>query len=148
VVVTQFKTFDDLVAGKYMMRRLGTFVVGLFSCAALFLSTIGLYGVLAYAVGQRTREIGIRIALGARSINIMRLVLRQGALASGIGLLIGLVAVLLIGGFVQSALYNVSPTDSVTLGTSALVLTIATLFACLLPAVRATRIDPIRALRE
>jgi len=148
VVVTQFKTFDDLVAGKYMMRRLGTFVVGLFSCAALFLSIIGLYGVLAYAVSQRTREIGIRIALGARSFNIMRLVLRQGALVSGIGLLIGLVAVLLIGRFVQSALYNVSPTDSITLGTSALVLTIATLFACLLPAVRATRIDPIRALRE
>jgi putative ABC transport system permease protein len=148
VVVTQFKTFDDLVAGKYMMRRLGTFVVGLFSCAALFLSITGLYGVLAYAVSQRTREIGIRIALGARSFNIMRLVLRQGALVSGIGLSIGFVAVLLIGRFVQSALYNVSPTDSITLGTSALVLTIATLFACLLPAVRATRVDPVRALRE
>jgi predicted permease len=148
VVVTNFKTFDDLVDGKYVMRRLGTFVVGLFSGAALFLSVIGLYGVLAYAVSQRTREIGIRMALGARSINILRLVLRQGALVTGTGLAIGFVAVLLLGKFVQSALYNVSPTDSISLGTSALVLTLATLLACLLPALRATRIDPVRALRQ
>jgi putative ABC transport system permease protein len=134
VVVTNFKTFDDLVDGKYTMRRLGTFVVGLFSGAALFLSVIGLYGVLAYAVSQRTREIGIRMALGAGSINILRLVLRQGALVTGTGLAIGFIAVLLLGKFVQSALYNVSPTDSISLGTSALVLTLATLLACLLPA--------------
>jgi putative ABC transport system permease protein len=148
VVVTNFKTFDDLVTGKYMMRRLGTLIVGIFSCAALFLSVVGLYGVLAYAVSQRTREIGIRIALGAQSFNILRLVLRQGALVTGIGLAIGLVAVLLLGKFVQSALYNVSPTDAISLGTSALVLTLATLFACVLPALRAIRIDPARALRE
>ena len=148
VAVSDFRMFDDLVAEKYVMRKLGTLIVSVFSCAALLLSAIGLYGVLAYSVSQRTREIGVRITLGAQSSSILRLVIRQGVLLTGIGLAIGFIAVLVLGRFVQSVLYNVSPTDPLSLGIGVLVLGLATLLACLLPALRAARIDPIKALRE
>ncbi len=116
--------------------------------AALFLSVVGLYGVLAYAVGQRTREIGIRIAVGARSNNILQLVILRGLKLAGIGLLIGVVAALALSRLMGSLLYGVSATDPLSLIIAILVLGLAALLACLLPALRATRIDPIRALRE
>jgi putative ABC transport system permease protein len=148
VVVTDLKTFDDLVADKYMVRKLGTLIVSLFSCAALFLSAVGLYAVLAYSVSQRTRDIGIRIALGAQPSNILRLIIRQGLWLTCIGLGIGLVVALILGRFFESVLYRVSAADPVSLGISLLVFGIAAFLACLLPALRATRIDPIKALRQ
>jgi putative ABC transport system permease protein len=148
VVITEFETFDELVADKYMVRRLGTLVLSLFSCAALGLSAVGLYGLLAYSVSQRTRDIGIRIALGAQSLNILKLVIQQGVRLIFMGLLAG-VAVALIGGrFIEGILYGVSAADPISLGTSLLVLGFAALLACLIPTLRATRINPIKALRE
>ena len=146
--ITRIETLDDTIARLYASERITTLVVGLFSAAALFLSAVGLYGVLAYAVGQRTREIGIRVAVGARSTNILRLVIRQGLKLAGIGLLIGIVAALALSRLMSSMLYGVSATDPLSLLVAILVLGLATLLACLLPALRATKIDPITALRE
>jgi putative ABC transport system permease protein len=109
---------------------------------------IGLYAVLSYSVSQRTREIGVRIAMGAQSSNILRLITRKGLKIVCIGLMIGVMAALILAHFIGSILYGVSAADPITLGVSVLVLGLAALFACLLPALRATRIDPITALRE
>ncbi len=148
VPVTQFTSFDDLIADRFWARRLGVLLVSIFSGAALFLSAVGLYGVLAYSVGQRRREIGVRIALGAQASNILRLVIRRGLKLVGVGLLVGIMAALIFVRFIESILYGVSGTDPITLGLAVLVLGLAALVACLLPALRATRINPITALRE
>jgi len=123
-------------------------VICLFSGAALFLCAVGLYGVLAYAVAQRTREIGIRIAVGARSVNILQLVVRQGLKLTGIGLIMGVVTALVLARLMRGMLYGVSANDPISLLVAILVLSVAALLACLLPALRATRIDPIAALHE
>ena len=99
-------------------------------------------------MAQRTREIGIRIAVGACSANILQLVVRQGLKLTGIGLIIGVVAALALARLMSSMLYGVSADDPISLLVGILVLSVAALLACLLPALRATRIDPIAALRE
>jgi ABC-type antimicrobial peptide transport system permease subunit len=137
-----------VVARLYAPERISALVLRLFSAAALFLSTVGLYGVLAYAVGRRTREIGIRVAVGARTTNILQLVILQGLKLATVGLIIGVVAALALTRLMSSMLYGVSATDPVSLLVAILVLDVAALLACLLPALRATRIDPIAALRE
>jgi putative ABC transport system permease protein len=146
--VTRIETLDSVVAGLYAPERISALVVGLFSAAALFLSAVGLYGVLAYAVGRRTREIGIRVAVGARTTNILQLVIPQGLKLAVVGLIIGVVVALVVARLMSSVLYGVSETDPVSLLVAILVLGVAALLACLLPALRATRIDPITALRE
>jgi predicted permease len=147
VPIAKIGTLNDLIIKKFGVRRLGVLMVSFFSGATLLLSVIGLYGVLAYAVGQRTREIGIRIAVGARSTNILQLVIRRGLTLAGIGLLIGVVAALALSRLMGSLLYGVSANDPLSLIIAILVLGLAALLACLLPALRATRIDPITALR-
>jgi ABC-type antimicrobial peptide transport system permease subunit len=112
------------------------------------LSAIGFYALLAYAIGRRRREIGIRIAVGARSTNILQLVIIKGLKLATVGLIIGVVAALALTRLMSSMLYGVSATDPVSLLSAILVLGAAALLACLLPALRATRIDPITALRE
>jgi putative ABC transport system permease protein len=148
VALSKVSTFDDWIGKKLMTRRLGVLLVGLFSGTALFLSAVGLYGVLAYSVSQRRREIGVRIAVGAQATNILGLVMWQGFRIVGLGLTIGLVAALALTGFINSILYGVSGNDPVMLASAALVLVVAGFLACLLPALRAARIDPIAALRE
>jgi putative ABC transport system permease protein len=148
VAVTECAALDELIASKYVARRLGVVLVSVFSCAALLLSAVGIYGVLAYSVGQRRREIGVRIALGAQAWNILRLVIGQGFKLVFIGLLVGIVTALAFVRFIDSILYGVSSNDPVSLGLAVLVLGLAALLACLLPALRATRINPITALRE
>jgi putative ABC transport system permease protein len=140
--------FDDLVTESFATKRLATTVVSLFSGTALLLAGVGLYGVLSYAVAQRKREIGVRMALGAQSSRIVRLVINQGLILVAIGLLIGLSAALILSRLIASILYEVSPTDLVSIGLSVLILSFTALIACLFPALRATRIDPITALRE
>jgi putative ABC transport system permease protein len=140
--------FDDLVAKAFATKRVATVVVSLFSGAALFLAAIGLYGVLSYSVDQRKREIGVRMALGAQASSILHLVIKQGLIVVGIGLAIGLVAALGLSRLIAGILYGVAPTDLVSIGLSVLILGLVALIACLLPAFRATRIDPIIALRE
>ena len=120
----------------------------LFSGATLFLSAVGLYGVLAYFVGQKTREIGIRMALGAQARNIVNLVVKQGLWPVAVGLTIGILTGLLLARFIEALLYGVSAYDPITIALTLLVLGIASLLACLLPAVKALRIDPVRVLNE
>jgi putative ABC transport system permease protein len=148
VPIYDVNTYDDVIAQKFVTRKLSMLLVSLFSVAALFLSAIGLYGALAYTVGQRTREIGVRIAVGAQRSDILKLITEQGVKIVGLGLVIGLIAALIFARFVQSLLYRVTTTDPLSLCAAVFMLALATVLACLLPALRATRIDPIRALRE
>ena len=125
--------------------------MGLLSFAgvlALLLTTLGLYGVVALWVGQRTREIGIRVALGARSAGIVALVLREGLRLVLIGLPLGLAAALAAVPLLSSYLYGVSATDAATFSAIAAVLAGVALVACYVPARRAMRVDPVRALRQ
>jgi putative ABC transport system permease protein len=148
VPIYEVNTYDDFIAQKFATRKLSMMLVAVFSGAALFLSAIGLYGILAYTVGRRTREIGIRIALGARSGNILRLITEQGLKIVGVGLIVGLLASLILVRFIEGILYGVSATDPFSLCAAVIVLGFAALVACLLPALRAVRINPITALRE
>lgn len=148
VPLAKIGTLSELITKKFGIRRLGILMVGFFSGATLLLSAIGLYAVLAYAVSQRTREIGIRIAVGARSNSILQLVIHQGLKLAGIGLVIGVVAALALSRVMTSLLYRVSPTDPLSLLIAIVVLSVTALLACLLPALRATRVNPITALRE
>ncbi|MBV9876896.1 MAG: FtsX-like permease family protein [Verrucomicrobia bacterium] len=141
-------SFNDCIGGKFTTRRLGTLLVSLFSGVALFLSAIGLYGVLAYFVTQRNREIGVRIAVGARPGNIVGLVMSQGLKIVALGLAIGLSTALLAGQFINSLLYGVTGTDPIAVSLAILVLFLAALLACCLPALRAARTNPITALHQ
>jgi putative ABC transport system permease protein len=148
VAIDQTRTYNGLISERLSSRKLSFILVGVFSGAALFLSAIGLYATLAYAVSLRTREIGIRIALGATSANILRLVTQRGLTLVSIGLAIGILIALVFSRSIESVLYEVSGTDPVTLGVAVFVLCIVAAFASLLPARRAARIDPVVALRQ
>ena len=148
IPVLDVHTYDDLISQKFVTRRLCAFLVTLFSGAALFLSSIGLYGILAYSVGQRTREIGIRITLGAQIADILRLIAGQGVKIVGVGLSVGLIGAVTGARLIEGLLYGVSPLDLPSLGISVLVLGVAAAVACLLPALKAVRIKPTEALRE
>jgi len=140
--------YDEVIAQRFVVRRLSTLLVAMFSSAALFLAAVGLYGILYYFVGQKSREIGIRIAVGARAGNIFRLVAVQGLWPVGVGLTIGILVGLLLTRFIEDFLYGVSAYDPITLIMTALVLGVAAIAACLLPAAKAIRIDPVRVLSE
>jgi ABC-type antimicrobial peptide transport system permease subunit len=148
VPLSNMGVFEEQIANRFATRRLGVLLVGLFSGVALFLSAIGLYGLLAYSVRQQTREIGIRISLGAQTRNILELIVRRGFALVFAGLVVGVSVGLLLAPLIQSMLYEVSPADPVTLGLTVLVLGVAALIACLFPALRAVRINPVTALRE
>jgi putative ABC transport system permease protein len=141
-------SYKEMIAEQFVTRRLSTLVIALFSGATLFLSAVGLYGVLAYFVGQKAREIGIRMALGAQARNVLRLVVKQGLWPVALGLTIGILAGLLLARFIEALLYGVSAYDPITIGLTLVVLGIASLLACLLPAMKAIRIDPVRVLSE
>jgi len=148
VTLGTVQTYNELISKKYATRSLAVLLVSLFSTAALLLSAIGLYGILAYSVTNRARDIGIRAAIGADRGQILRLVVFEGFRLIGIGLLIGIVGALFLGQYMQSLLYGVSPADLSTLAAAIIVLGITGCLACLLPALRATKIDPIIVLRE
>jgi ABC-type antimicrobial peptide transport system permease subunit len=156
---TALKRFDAALPGNdYIMlgdivdraiapRRLTTNILGSFSCFALLLAAIGLYGVIAYLVGQRTQEIGIRQALGAQRGDVLRLIAKEGLRLVGVGIAVGLVVAFFVTRVLQSQLYGVTPADPLTYATTALVLVAVTLSACYVPARRASKIDPMEALR-
>lgn len=137
----------DLVAPSIRPWRLGTTMFGLFALLALVLAAVGLYGVLAYTVGQRTHELGVRIALGAQRDDVVRMVVRQGVRVTGLGVAAGAVVALLGGRAVASLLYGVSPHDPAVLVVAGLVLLVVAMLASYLPARRASRVDPMVALR-
>lgn len=140
--------FSDLVTKAFATKRLATVVVSLFSGAALLLAAVGLYGVLSYSVTQRKREIGVRVALGAPSTSILQLIVKQGLVVVGFGLAIGMAASLGLSQLIARILYGVSAIDLTSISLSVLILGFVALIACLLPALRAARIDPLTALRE
>jgi putative ABC transport system permease protein len=146
--ISNVRTFDDRIAQTFNTRRLSAVIVDVLSGTALALAAVGLYAVLSYTVTQRTRDIGIRITLGARGANILRLVISEGIVIVGTGMAIGIAAALILVHFVAGNLYGISPYDPAALITGVLVLGATALLACLLPAIRATRISPISALRE
>jgi putative ABC transport system permease protein len=148
VHLAEVRTFDEMMSKKFATRRLAVLLVSLFSVGALFLSAIGLYAILAYSVAHRAREFGIRAALGADRTKILSLVVSEGLRVITIGLLIGIGGALLAGQYIQSVLYGVSPADLITFSSAVLLLSIAGLIACFLPALRATKINPIIVLRE
>jgi predicted permease len=133
--------------GSLFERLAGTFV-GSFGLVALALASVGMYGVLAYSTRQRTREIGIRLALGARPAQVFALVLRQAGLLSGLGLGLGLLVAAATTRFLRSMLVGVEETDVATFATVAVMLAIVSLAACVVPALRAARVRPLQALRH
>jgi putative ABC transport system permease protein len=145
--VFEVKTMEEHLGFSLFPMRVAAAMSGSFGLLALLLAAIGIYGVMAYAVSQRTREIGIRIALGARKSDVLRLVARQGLTLVAIGLLIGLIAALLLTRLMESLLYDVSATDPLTFIVIASLLAFVALLAALVPARRATRVDPMIALR-
>jgi predicted permease len=142
-----FRTIESLVSNAVARPRFSAVLLGLFAATALVLTAIGLYGVVAHATAQRTREIGIRIALGAGGRNVLALVIRQGMWPALLGLAIGLAGALALTRLLTNQLYEVKPTDPLTFVTAAAVLLLVALAACYVPARRATRIDPMTALR-
>jgi predicted permease len=123
-------------------------LVGVLGSLALLLAAIGLYGVMSYAVSQSTRELGLRMALGADASNLLRLVMSRGLTLTAGGVLLGATGALALTGLLGNLLYNVSPRDPLAFGSALVVMTIAALAACSLPAWRATRTDPARVLRD
>lgn len=143
----RFNTFTAIFSESLNNRRFNLFLVGIFALAALLLATAGVFGVLAYFVAQRTREIGIRLALGADKGNVLKMVLGQGLITALIGTVVGLVGSFLLTRTMRSLLFEVSPTDPVTVGGVALLLLAIAMLASYIPARRATRVDPMVALR-
>jgi predicted permease len=139
---------DAIVAQAVGQARLMMWLLGIFACTALLLATVGIYGAVAYTVEQRTGEIGVRMALGAQMNDVLRLVVRQGMLPVVIGLALGLAATLAAGRLIAAQLYQVSPDNPFLIAATAAGLAIAALLACLVPARRATLVDPIQALRS
>ena len=146
--LAQVKTMEELLADSVGQRRLSMLLIGVFAGVALLLASIGIYGVMSYAVTQRARELGIRMALGAKRANVLGLVLRQGMTLVIIGLAIGIGGAFAVTRLLASQLFGVAPTDPATFTLVAVILASVALVATLVPAMRATRVDPLAALRQ
>ena len=147
MAIYDVKTMRDAVSQSLWRQRLQGQVLGIFATLALLLATVGIYGVISYTVAQRTREIGVRVALGAQRGHVLGMVLGQGARLAGIGIVAGVGAALLLSRSLSSLLYGVKATDLVSFAVVPVILGVVTLFATYLPARRATRIDPLIAIR-
>jgi predicted permease len=147
-VVWDFETMDEIVSGSLAAKRFAMILLGAFAFVALLLASIGVYGVISYFVGQRTHEIGVRIALGAQKLNVLGLVVGQGFALTLVGIGCGLAGAIGMTRFLSSLLYGVRPTDPLTFLAVSVLLTGVALLACYIPARRAARVDPIVALRH
>ena len=141
------RTMDQLLGNSVATRRLTMTLLASLAVLALLLAAVGIYGVVSHTVRQRTHEIGVRIALGARTNNVLALVVKQGMTMALIGITIGVIASLLLTRLMTSLLFGVSATDPLTFGGIALLLVFVALMACLIPARRAAKVDPVIALR-
>ena len=140
------RTMDDVVANSLGTRRVSMQLFAVFGCAALLLAALGIYGVMAYSVAQRTQEIGIRMALGAQRSDVLRLVVRQGMTLAAIGVVAGLAGAFSLTRVISNLLFHVGASDPVTFIAISLLLLVVSLIACYLPARRAARLDPVIAL--
>jgi predicted permease len=141
------QTMESIIADSTAQRRFAMILLGAFAAVALILASVGIYGVIAYVVGQRTQEIGIRIALGARRKDVLGMILWQGTRLAFLGAAIGIAGALALTRLMSDLLYGIAATDPVTFAGLALVLIVVAIAACYLPARRAMRIDPVAALR-
>ncbi len=148
VLVSGIRTGREIIEGGLFFARMGVALLSLFGLLALGLASIGLYGIMAYSVNQRRREIGLRMALGAAQASVLRLILKQGMSLVLTGVLIGFAAALIIGRLLSGMLYGVSASDPISVAAAAFVLLAVALLACYLPARWASRVDPSIALRE
>jgi putative ABC transport system permease protein len=146
-IPAEFRTFSQIYSASLGSRRFNLILVGFFAAIALMLATAGVFGVMAYSVSRRTREIGVRIALGARSQDVLTMILGQGLRTVLVGVVIGVAGAFAITRAVQSLLFGVTATDPLTFSAVILLLLTIALLACYLPARRATKVDPMVALR-
>jgi predicted permease len=147
LAVTSVQSMSDVLGGSLFAARMGAVLLAIFGLLALLLAAVGLYGLMSYSVARRTREIGIRMALGAGTGNVLRLVLKDGMMLVGSGIVAGLIGAAAVTRLLASFLYGVSPLDAVTFVAIPLTLALVALLANYLPARRATKVDPMEALR-
>ena len=145
--VSNVRTMEAVMLEAVARRRFSTLLLGAFAGVAVLLAALGTYGVIAHSVARRTQEIGIRMALGARPIDVLRMVLGQGTRLAILGAVLGVVCALALTRLMGSLLFGVSPTDPMTFFLTALVLPAIAVLASFVPARRATRVDPMIALR-
>jgi putative ABC transport system permease protein len=145
--VFNVRTMEQALARSVAARRFSMILLSVFAALALVLAAVGIYGVISYSVAQRTREVGIRMALGAQTTDVLKLVVRDGLKLVAIGVAVGLLGAFMLTRLMSTLLFGVTPTDAVTYATVPLVLTGVALAACYIPARRATRVDPLVALR-
>jgi len=145
--VANVDTMDHIVSEAIARQRFSMLLLGIFAALALILAAVGIYGVMSYSVAQRIHEIGIRMALGARRTDVLKMIVNQGLKLVSIGMMLGLAAAFLLTRVLQSLLFGISATDPVTFFVISLVLLAVAILASYLPALRATKVDPIIALR-
>ncbi|HKB67848.1 MAG TPA: ABC transporter permease [Pyrinomonadaceae bacterium] len=146
--VSNIKTINQMIYERVSPKRLMTYILAVFALCALLLASVGIYGVMSYAVSQRTQEIGIRMALGARTADVLKLVVSNGMKLTLIGVVIGLAGAFALTRFLENLLFHVTPTDRVTFIAVATSLIVVALLASYVPARRATKVDPLVALRD
>jgi putative ABC transport system permease protein len=146
--VYDVRTMADRVADSISPQRFNMFLLAVFAGIALVLASVGIYSVLAYTVRQRVREIGIRLAMGARAVDVVRLFIVGGMRPTLLGIAIGMAAAVGLSRVLATLIFGVRPMDAPTFLAGSLLLTIVSFLACLIPTYRATRIDPLQALRE
>jgi ABC-type antimicrobial peptide transport system permease subunit len=148
LAVFAMEPLGDTLSNSFSQHRFLATLLGLFAALAVTLATIGVYGVLSYAVARKTRDIGVRIALGANARQVLRLVAHDGTMLIGAGIAAGVVLALLSSRWLSSLLFGVTPADPVSLGGSVILVLAVAALATLIPARRAIRIDPLAALRQ
>jgi predicted permease len=146
--ISELRSMDEVMHASVAQPRFLTLLLFVFAAVALALAAIGTYGVMAYSVAERRQEIGIRMALGAQGGSVLGMVLAQGIIVAGAGLAVGLIGALWLTRLLTSLLFDISPTDPVTFLGAPLLLAVVALAACLIPAWRATRLDPVQVLRQ
>jgi putative ABC transport system permease protein len=146
--ISRLRSIEEILGESMAARRFNTWIVGLFAATALLLAAIGTYGVMAFAVTSRTRELGVRAALGATPADLIRMVLQQGLLLTLTASAIGLAAAMALTRFMAALLFNVAPTDAFTFAIVGGVLALVAMSASLIPGIRAMKINPVTALRE